>query len=56
MGTQKTQQKGFVQPLILTPINKQINIDELISKFEKDQNEYSQFPQKTCLTFNRFVL
>ena len=57
MGASHTQKKGFEQPLILTPINKTplepINIDELISKFEKDPNEYKQYLQKICFVFDR---
>ena len=58
MGNQQAEQKGFVQPKILTPINKTplepINIDELISKFEKDPNEYKQYLQKICFVFDRY--
>ena len=57
MGTSQTQKKGFEQPKILTPINKTplepINIDELISRFEKDPNEYKQYLQKICFVFDR---
>lgn len=57
MGAHHEKPKGFVQPLILTPTNKTpldpINIDELISKFEKDPDEYKKYLQKICYVFRR---
>ena len=57
MGNNQKKPKGFVQPLILTPINKTplepINIEELISQFEKDPNKYKEYLKKICYIFNR---
>ena len=57
MGNKQQKSKGFVQPLILTPTNKtpleQINIDELISQFEKDPDKYKEYLQKISYVFNR---
>ena len=53
----KPEQKGFVQPLILTPTNKTplepINIDEVISEFEKDPNKYKEYLKKISYVFSR---
>lgn len=57
MGNLKEKHKGFVQPLILTPTNKtpleEINIEELISQFEKDPNKYREYLQQICMVFSR---
>ena len=57
MGNKQQKPKGFVQPLILKPTNKtpleQINIDELISQFEKDPDKYKEYLQKISYVFNR---
>ena len=49
--------QGFKQPLILTPTNNtsldSINIDELISKFKNDPNEYKEYLKKIFYTFDR---
>ena len=53
----KHEQKGFVQPLILTPTNKTplepINIDEVISEFEKDPDKYKEYLKKISYVFSR---
>ena len=57
MGNKQEKPKGFVQPLILKPTNKtpleQVNIEELISEFEKDPNKYKEYLQKIFFIFNR---
>ena len=57
MGNNQQEKKGFVQPLILTPTNKTplepINIDELISEFEKDPNKYKEYLKKISYVFRR---
>lgn len=57
MGNKQEKPKGFIQPLKLTPTNKTplepVNIEELISQFEKDPNKYKEYLQKICLDFSR---
>ena len=56
MGNEQKEPTGFVQPLILTPTNKTplepINIEELISQFEKDPNKYKEYLKKICYVFD----
>ena len=57
MGNKQEKQGKFVQPLILKPTNKtpleQVNIDELISQFEKDPNKYKEYLQKIFYVFSK---
>ena len=57
MGNEQKNPTGFKQPLILTPTNKTplepINIEELISQFEKDPNKYKEYLKKICYVFDR---
>ena len=59
MGNKQQESKGkaFEQPLILTPTNKTqlepVNIDELITQFEKEPNKYKEYLKKICYVFNR---
>ena len=57
MGNKKEKPKGFQQPLILNPTNKTplepIDINELITQFEKDPNIYKEFLKKISYVFNR---
>ena len=58
MGSSDSKkEKGFVQPLVLTPTNKTplepINIGELISEFEKDPNKYKEYLKKISYVFSR---
>jgi ADP-ribosylglycohydrolase len=57
MGNKHEKPKGFVQPLILKPTNKtpleQVNIEELLSEFEKDPNKYKEYLKKLFFVFNR---
>ena len=57
VNKKEPESKAFVQPIVFIPTNKtpleSINIDELISEFEKDQNKYKEYLQKICFVFNR---
>ena len=57
MGNEQKKPTGFEQPLILTPTNKTplepINIEELISQFEKDPNIYKEYLKKICYVFDK---
>ena len=57
MGNEQKKPSGFQQPLILTPTNntplEPVNIEELISQFEKDPNKYKEYLKKIWYVFDR---